>query len=74
MVYAKGLLQKFGMSCCNAAITPVDPKEKFSLEDGKEEANISIYRSLVEGFIYLRHSRPDLAFSIGLVSKFIEKP
>lgn len=48
--------------------------DKFVQEDGKEEANSTIYRSVVRGFIYLTHTGPNLAFSVGMVSRFMQNP
>lgn len=48
--------------------------EKLQLEDGTEEANAKNFRSLVEGLIYLAHTRPDIAFLVGVISKFMQNP
>ncbi|XP_044501636.1 secreted RxLR effector protein 161-like [Mangifera indica] len=48
--------------------------EKLQLEDGIEEANAKSFRSLVEGLIYLTEIRPDIAFSVGIISRFMQSP
>ena len=39
-----------------------------------ELINQTQYKKLVEKLIYLSHTRPDLAYAIGVVSRFMHKP
>ncbi|XP_031265470.1 secreted RxLR effector protein 161-like [Pistacia vera] len=48
--------------------------EKLQLEDGVQMADAKSFRSLVGGLIYLTHTRPDIAFSIGMISRFMQHP
>ncbi|KAJ8503716.1 hypothetical protein OPV22_004602 [Ensete ventricosum] len=48
--------------------------EKLKLEDGTGLTNARYYRSLVGGLIYLTHTRPDITFSVGVVSRFMQSP
>lgn len=59
---------------CNSAVTPMNTNEKLMLQDGEGFANPKLYRSLVGGLIYLTHTRPDIAFSVGVVSRFMQTP
>jgi hypothetical protein len=36
--------------------------------------DVTLYRSIVGSLRYLVHSRPDIAFAVGYVSRFMEKP
>jgi len=72
--YASDLLNKFGMSNCKSAATPINLNEKLQQEDGGEKANAKRFRSLVGGLIYLTHTRPDIAFSVGVISRFMQQP
>ena len=36
--------------------------------------NPSLYRQLVGSLLYLTHTRPDIAFAVGLVSRFSQDP
>jgi len=38
------------------------------------EVDATMYRSLVGSLRYLVHMRPDIAFAVGYVSRFMEKP
>lgn len=72
--YANDLLNKFGMLNCKPEITPMNDNEKLQCEDGAEMTDASRFRSLVGGLIYLTHTRPDIAFSVGLISRFMQHP
>ncbi|KAL4580126.1 hypothetical protein LXL04_016306 [Taraxacum kok-saghyz] len=41
---------------------------------GIELVNPTEYRTIVGGLRYLTHTRPDLSFGVGVVSRFMEKP
>ncbi|KAM3308877.1 secreted RxLR effector protein like [Capsicum chacoense] len=47
--------------------------EKLQLNDGAEMDDTRSFRSLVGGLIYLTHTRPDIAFSVGVISRFMLK-
>lgn len=72
--YAKKILEKAGMSGCNPTKYPMDPKEHLTKDEGGELVDPTEYKSLVGGLRYLVHTRPDIAYSVGIVSRFMEKP
>ena len=74
MKYAIDLLKKFNMLNCNVATTPMNLNEKLRVEDDTGMADAKVFRSLVGGLIYLTHTRPDIAFSVGIVSRFMHSP
>jgi hypothetical protein len=47
---------------------------KLSKENSTPMVDATWYRSLVGSLRYLVNTRPDLAFSIGYISRFIEEP
>ncbi|GJR77080.1 retrovirus-related pol polyprotein from transposon TNT 1-94 [Tanacetum coccineum] len=72
--YAKDLLSKFGMQNCNGEATPMNPGEKLQQDDGTEFADPSYYRSLVGGLNYLTNTRPDIMFSVSVLSRYLHMP
>ena len=72
--YATDLLKKFTKVNCNVATTPININEKLCHDDGSEMANVTYFRSLVGGLNYLSHTRPDIAFSVGVIWRFMHKP
>lgn len=47
---------------------------KFSRYDEGKAIYASLYRSLVGSFRYLTCTRPDIAYGVGLVSRYMEEP
>ncbi|KAJ1704767.1 hypothetical protein LUZ63_004546 [Rhynchospora breviuscula] len=72
--YATDMLKKFGMQNCNSASTPMNVNEKLVKEDGSGEADATTFRSLVGGLIYLTHTRPDISYSVNVVSRYMQNP
>ncbi|XP_055815066.1 uncharacterized mitochondrial protein AtMg00810-like isoform X1 [Solanum dulcamara] len=72
--YAIDLLKKFNVLNCKVAATPMNINEKLCHDDGTEMENATYFRSLVGGLNYLSHTRPDIAFSVGVVSRFMHSP
>lgn len=69
--YATDLLKIINMLNCKVAATPLNLNEKLQQEDETEQANSSYFRGLVGGLLYLTHTRLDIAFSFGVISKFM---
>jgi hypothetical protein len=59
---------------CNPCQVPMDPKVKLSKERNTPPVDATEYRSMVGSLRYLVNTRPDLAFSVEYVSRFIEMP
>ncbi|XP_066316447.1 uncharacterized mitochondrial protein AtMg00810-like [Miscanthus floridulus] len=38
------------------------------------KVDATLYRSIVDGLRYLVHMRPDIAFAVGYISRFMEDP
>eukprot|EP00253_Pinus_taeda_P026206 PITA_26206 len=72
--YAKNLLEKFGMDQCRTTMTPLQQNLKLSSDDGTKEVDATMYRQLVGSLIYLTTTRPDLAYSVSVLSQFMSKP
>ncbi|CAH9081872.1 unnamed protein product [Cuscuta europaea] len=72
--YAINLLKRFHMESCKPIATPMNASEKLQKCDGTGEADVTLCRSLVGGLNYLTHSRPDLAYCVSIVSRYMQKP
>jgi hypothetical protein len=71
--YVLDLLQETGMSGCKPADTPMDQSAKL-WEKGDTPVDTGRYQRLVGKLIYLAHTRPDIAFSVSVVSQFMHAP
>ena len=56
------------------AETPLDPTSKTGLEEDSPLTDKGRFQRLVGKLIYLAHTRPDIGFAVGLVSRFMNKP
>lgn len=72
--YAKKILKLFGMDGCNESKYPMEPNLSLTKDEGGELANTTKYRRLIGSLRYLIHTRPDLAYSVGVVNRYMETP
>jgi hypothetical protein len=61
------------MTDCKSSLTPFLSGVK--LEDGGETPLVdnTLYKQLVGSLVYLTHSRPDLSYAVGTVSRFMQE-
>ncbi|KAH9704279.1 hypothetical protein KPL70_011388 [Citrus sinensis] len=69
--YAKEVLKKFNMEDCKSVCTPLAQNEKFSKDDGAEKIDEALYRSLIGCLMYLTATRPDIMFTVSLLSRYM---
>jgi hypothetical protein len=72
--YVKWLLDRSGMSGCKGCQTPMEEKLKLSKDNTMAKVDATRYQSIVGGLRYLTHTRPDINFVVGYVSRFMEDP
>ncbi|KAD6453893.1 hypothetical protein E3N88_08599 [Mikania micrantha] len=72
--YANKILEATGMSNCNAAKYPMEPKMQLHKDENGKDVNPTEYRKVVGSLRYLIHTRPDLSYSVGVVSKYMQSP
>eukprot|EP00253_Pinus_taeda_P003369 PITA_03369 len=72
--YARDLLERFRMANCKPAPTPF--LSGVRLEDGGDTALVdsTLYRQLVGSLLYLTHSKPNLSYAVGAVSRYMQEP
>uniref|UniRef100_A0A803LBV2 Uncharacterized protein n=1 Tax=Chenopodium quinoa TaxID=63459 RepID=A0A803LBV2_CHEQI len=59
---------------CKPADTPMVMNHGLQILEDAELVNQTEYQKLVGKLIYLSHTRPDLAYAVGVVSRFMHKP
>ncbi|CAN1152027.1 Retrovirus-related Pol polyprotein from transposon TNT 1-94, partial [Linum perenne] len=72
--YVLDLLRETGMLGCKPADTPMESNKHLNNEDEVAPVNKEGYQRLVGKLIYLAHTRPDIAFSVSIVSQFMQNP
>ncbi|XP_048491166.1 uncharacterized mitochondrial protein AtMg00810-like [Beta vulgaris subsp. vulgaris] len=72
--YARDLLEKYGMLDCKPMSTPMEVNARLCSVEGKDLEDVTMYRQLVGSLIYLTLSRPDIAYAVSVISRFMQKP
>ncbi|KAL8117740.1 hypothetical protein AgCh_015573 [Apium graveolens] len=72
--YTKKILHKTGMFECNPTRIPMHPKEINNKDEGGKLVDSTNFKSIIGGLRYLIYTRPDLAYFVGVISRFMEKP
>lgn len=72
--YALEIVNKFEIEHCNPAITTAKPSLQLSKEEDVKRINLTQYRKFIGPPRYLCNTRPDLAYSVRIVSRFMENP
>ncbi|KAG6518159.1 hypothetical protein ZIOFF_021561 [Zingiber officinale] len=73
-VYAKKILSQFQMADCNATKQPMEPKTQLHKDLEGTPIDATEYRRVIGCLRYLLHTRPDLSYSVGMASRYMEKP
>ena len=55
-------------------VTPMEEWLKLTKASTAAKVDATLYRSIVGGLCYLVHTRPDIAFAVGYVSRFMKDP
>src|SRR4051812_10760335 len=72
--YASEILKRFKMEECNLTSTPAETRLQLSKNSNEEDVDATQYRRLIGSLKYLCHIRPELAYSVGMISRFMQKP
>ncbi|MCI31218.1 copia-type polyprotein, partial [Trifolium medium] len=59
---------------CNPVCSPIVPGCKLVKNENSEATNATTYKQMVGCLMYLLASRPDLAYSVCLVARFMDRP
>ncbi|KAH9650394.1 hypothetical protein KPL70_026373 [Citrus sinensis] len=72
--YAARLLTRFRMRESKAMSTPMETCLKLIKNKGKPMEDAILFRQLVGSLFYLTITRLDIAYSVGVISQFMDKP
>ena len=68
--YTRNLVKRFGLDKAAHARTPMTANAKLTNDPSGEFVDITLHRSMIGCLLYLTASRPDIAFSVGVCSRF----
>ncbi|GJW39323.1 uncharacterized mitochondrial protein-like protein [Tanacetum coccineum] len=72
--YAMKILKEAGMEDCITTLRPMEPGLKLSKAEDEPEVEATQYLKMVSCSRYLLHTRPDLTYSVGVVSRYMQSP
>ena len=56
---------------CKAMATPMDSKLKLLADDPLELVDVTHYRQIIGSLMYLTNTRPDIFFSVNILSQYL---
>ena len=62
------------MAECNPTKYPIDPKVQITKDEGGKAVNTMEYKTMVGGLRYSVQTRPDIAYAVRTVSRYMERP
>ncbi|KAF5480295.1 hypothetical protein F2P56_001057 [Juglans regia] len=72
--FALDILSEVGLLASKPSPLPMEPNLKISKDEGELFHDPTLYRKLVGKLLYLTNTRPDLSYSVHLLSQFMETP
>ena len=72
--YAKKILKETGMADCNLVHAPMEPSLRMSKSQEETSIDEREYKKKIGCLRYLLHTHPDLSFSVGVLSKYMQSP
>ncbi|KAJ7965013.1 Retrovirus-related Pol polyprotein from transposon TNT 1-94 [Quillaja saponaria] len=72
--YATSVVEHFSMGKAKAMATPMEPHLKLKKDEGRILKDVKKFRQLVGNLIYLTITRPDTAYSVSVISQFMQNP
>ena len=72
--YAMDTLKKYGMEECNSVRNPMVPGNRLTKDGDGTSVDATSFKQLVGSLKYLTATRPDLIYSVNLVSRYMENP
>ncbi|GJR64406.1 uncharacterized mitochondrial protein-like protein [Tanacetum coccineum] len=72
--YARKILKEAGMEDCNETSYPMEKDLKLLKAEDEPEVEATQYQKVVGFLRYLLHTCPDLTYSVGVVSQYMQSP
>ena len=72
--YVVNLLKETGMMANKPVATPIEQNHRLSEALREKKVDRKKYQRLVGRLIYLAHIRPDIAYSVSVISQFMHDP
>ena len=72
--YIIDILRETSMMASKPIATPIEQNHRLSEALGEKKVDRKMYQRLVGRLIYLAHTRPNIAYSVSVISQFMHGP
>jgi len=72
--YALDILKRFKIMNCKPISTPIEIGVKLSLISDEKQVDPTLFKQIVGSLRYLCHTRPDIAYGVRFISRYMVKP
>ena len=72
--YITDLLKETKHTQCHPSETPIEVKHRLTLNDQDPKIEITSYQKLIGKLLYLTHTRPDICYTVNVLSQFMHSP
>jgi len=72
--YAFDILKRFSMMNCNPSSSPAETNVKLMMNEEEESVDPTLFKQIMGLLRYLCNSRPDIAYAVGIISRFMSEP
>ncbi|GAA0167053.1 transmembrane signal receptor [Lithospermum erythrorhizon] len=72
--YSEDILKRFGMTNCNSVLCPILPGTTIDKDIKGSLIDETYYKQIVGSLMYLTNTRPDMTFSVSILSRFMSRP
>jgi hypothetical protein len=72
--YVGEILSRFQMKDCNPVSTPAECGTKLHKDLDGQKVDSTLYKQIVGSLMYLTTTRPDIMYSVSLISRYMENP
>lgn len=72
--YTLDILRDMGLEGCKPSAFPMEQGLKLDKSDAEERVDAGQYRRLIGRLLYLQATRPDITYSVNLLSQFVADP
>lgn len=72
--YVQEILNRFQMQDCNPVKSPIEYGLKLSKDSEGEKVDSTLFKQIVGNLMYLTATKPELMYSVSLISRYMESP